>query len=70
MSDDFLNLLERLVSGRVDFVIAGGFAGVVHGCTYVTQIVQDFIQGVPVSLSIRFAIGLGWSGSGTLHHRP
>ncbi len=37
MSRDFLNLLERLVNADVDFVIIGGFAGVVHGCTYVTQ---------------------------------
>ncbi len=37
MSSDFLNLLERLVKAGVDFVIVGGFAGVVHGCTYVTQ---------------------------------
>lgn len=37
MSNDFVNLLERLVNNGVDFVIVGGFAGVVHGCTYVTQ---------------------------------
>ena len=37
MSKDFLNLLERLVHHGVDFVIVGGFAGVAHGCTYVTQ---------------------------------
>ena len=37
MSSDFLKLLERLVNAGVDFVIVGGFAGVVHGCTYVTQ---------------------------------
>ncbi len=37
MSGDFLNLLERLVAAGVDFVVVGGFAGVVHGCTYVTQ---------------------------------
>jgi len=37
VSSDFMNLLERLVHGGVDFVIVGGFAGVVHGCTYVTQ---------------------------------
>ena len=37
MSSDFSNLLERLVKAGVDFVIVGGFAGVVHGCTYVTQ---------------------------------
>ena len=28
MSRDFLNLLERLVRAGVDFVIVGGFAGV------------------------------------------
>jgi len=37
VSSDFFNLLERLVNAGVDFVIVGGFAGVVHGCTYVTQ---------------------------------
>lgn len=31
MSSDFLNLLDRLVKAGVDFVIVGGFAGVVHG---------------------------------------
>jgi len=37
VSSDFLNLLERLVNAGVDFLVIGGFAGVVHGCTYVTQ---------------------------------
>ena len=37
MTSIFLNLLEHLVKAGVDFVIVGGFAGVVHGCTYVTQ---------------------------------
>ncbi len=37
MSKDFVNLLERLIKNGVKFVIVGGFAGVVHGCTYVTQ---------------------------------
>ncbi len=37
MSNDFFDLLEKLVKAGVDFVIVGGFAGVVHGCTYVTQ---------------------------------
>jgi hypothetical protein len=37
VSSDFFNLLERLVGGGVDFVIVGGFAGIVHGCSYVTQ---------------------------------
>lgn len=37
MSKDFVNLLERLFKNGVEFVIVGGFAGVAHGCTYVTQ---------------------------------
>jgi len=37
MKKDFVHLLERLVQAEVDFVLVGGFAGVVHGCTYVTQ---------------------------------
>jgi hypothetical protein len=37
MRGDFVNLLERLTKAGVDFVVVGGFAGVVHGCTYVTQ---------------------------------
>jgi len=37
VSNDFVNLLERLVNHGVNFVIVGGFAGIVHGCTYVTQ---------------------------------
>ena len=34
---DFFDLLRRLVNADFDFVLVGGFAGVVHGCTYVTQ---------------------------------
>lgn len=37
MKGSFLELIERLNRGGVRFVIVGGFAGVVHGCTYVTQ---------------------------------
>ena len=37
MKDSFLKLIERLKKGGVKFVLVGGFAGVVHGCTYVTQ---------------------------------
>ena len=37
MKDSFLKLIERLTKGNVKFVLIGGFAGVVHGCTYVTQ---------------------------------
>jgi len=47
MNEDFLKLLERLVDAGVEFVLVGGFAGVVHGCTYVTQDIDiccDFSQ--------------------------
>ena len=37
MTNDFLNLLLQLNNTNVKFVIIGGFAGVVHGCTFVTQ---------------------------------
>ena len=37
MDSDFFDLLKRLVEAGVDFVIVGGFAGIVHGCTFVTQ---------------------------------
>lgn len=37
MKGSFLKLIERLIKGGVKFVLVGGFAGVVHGCTYVTQ---------------------------------
>ena len=37
MKNGFLELIERLTEGGVKFVLVGGFAGVVHGCTYVTQ---------------------------------
>jgi hypothetical protein len=31
------NLLERLISARVDFVVIGGFAGYAHGASSLTQ---------------------------------
>jgi len=34
---DLQSLLHRLSRAGVDFVIVGGYAGIVHGCTYVTQ---------------------------------
>ena len=37
MSTDFFDLLKRLTEADVDFVIVGGFAGVIYGCTDVTQ---------------------------------
>ena len=33
---DHLNLLHHLARAGVDFVIVGGYAGIIHGCTYVT----------------------------------
>lgn len=47
---DFRNLLQRLVDGHVDFVIVGGYAGVVHGCTYVTQDVDICCDFSPANL--------------------
>lgn len=37
MNGGFPDLLARLVRAEVDFVIIGGYAGVIYGCTYVTQ---------------------------------
>jgi len=50
VSSDFLNLLERLVRAGVDFVVIGGFAGVVHGCTYVTQDIDICCDFSPATL--------------------
>ena len=50
MSSDFLNLLERLVNAGVDFVVIGGFAGIVHGCTYVTQDIDICCDFSPATL--------------------
>lgn len=50
MSSDFLNLLGRLARAGVDFVIVGGFAGVAHGCTYVTQDIDICCNFSPATL--------------------
>jgi len=50
VSNDFINLLERLVKNGVEFVIVGGFAGVVHGCTYVTQDIDICCDFSPANL--------------------
>jgi len=53
VSDDFVNLLRRLADAGVDFVVVGGFAGVAHGCTYVTQDIDvccDFLPGTLLAL--------------------
>jgi len=50
VSKGFYNLIERLVNNGVDFVIVGGFAGVVHGCSYVTQDVDICCDFSPINL--------------------
>ncbi len=52
MSGDFINLLKRLAETGVDFVLVGGFAGVVHGCTYVTQDIDICCDFSPANLLI------------------
>jgi hypothetical protein len=50
MTGDFIELLERLVKTDVDFVIVGGFAGTVYGCTLVTQDVDICLDFSPANL--------------------
>jgi hypothetical protein len=50
MRDDFIDLLGRLVREGVDFVIVGGFAGTVYGCTLVTQDVDICLDFSPANL--------------------
>ena len=50
MTGDFIILLERLVKAGVDFVIVGGFAGTVYGCTLVTQDVDICLDFSPANL--------------------
>jgi hypothetical protein len=48
MSENFFNLLDRLNEAGVDFVIVGGFAGAIYGCTVVTEDIDvccDFAAG-------------------------
>lgn len=37
MNQNFFNLLDKLYEAGVDFVIIGGLAGAIHGCTIVTE---------------------------------
>jgi len=37
MNSDFTDLLKILSKGKVDFVIVGGYAGIVYGSTVVTE---------------------------------
>ena len=48
--NDQLNLLQHLTRAKIDFVIVGGFAGVVHGCTYVTQDIDICCVFAPTTL--------------------
>ena len=58
MTSNFLDLLTRLTKARVDFVIVGGFAGVVHGCTYVTQDIDICCDFSPANLlALQKALG-------------
>ena len=58
MSGRFPNLLERLVRADVDLVVVGGFAGVVHGCTYVTQDIDICCDFAPANLlALQKALG-------------
>jgi hypothetical protein len=50
VSDDFISLLERLVTNEVDFVIVGDYAGVVYGCTYVNQGIDICCDFSPANL--------------------
>ncbi len=50
MSKDFTNLLERLAKAKIEFVLVGGFAGVVHGCSYVTQDIDICCNFSPANL--------------------
>jgi predicted nucleotidyltransferase len=47
---DLPSLLRRLTHASVDFVIVGGYAGIVHGCTYVTQDVDICCDFSPANL--------------------
>ena len=50
MSSDLYNLLERLSKADVDFVLIGGFAGVTHGCTMVTEDIDICCDFKPANL--------------------
>lgn len=40
MTSNRSDLITRLAKAGVDFVIVGGFAGAVYGCTYLTQDIE------------------------------
>ena len=47
---DLLGLLRRVSEAGIEFVVVGGYAGVVHGCSYVTQDVDICCVLTPDSL--------------------
>lgn len=47
---DLNELLGRLTRGRVDFVIVGGYAAVIHGVTLVTRDVDICLRFTPTNL--------------------
>ena len=50
MSEHFNDLLDRLVRAGVDFVLVGGFAGVMHGCSYITEDIDICCDFAPANL--------------------
>jgi hypothetical protein len=50
VSGGFVDLLERLGDAKVEFVVVGGYAGIVHGCTYMTQDVDICCDFSPANL--------------------
>jgi hypothetical protein len=50
MISDLYSLLERLSKAGVDFVLIGGFAGVIHGCTMVTEDIDICCDFRPANL--------------------
>lgn len=47
---DLLGLLKRVSQAGIEFVIVGGYAGIVQGCTYVTQDIDICCVFAPDSL--------------------
>jgi len=50
MKNDFLEILKRLTENDVSFVIIGGFAATVYGCTLVTQDIDICCDFSPANL--------------------
>lgn len=50
MSEDFLDLLERLADAEVEFVIVGDYAGAVYGCMDVSQCLDICCDFSPANL--------------------